>query len=345
MVDPGRSRCMRGNLRRRAACLGMVFSFVKRGMRKILPLANTAVLWLCCTTAGAQDLSLQKINTSLLEEDRPVALELAIFKPKGDGPFPTLVFNHGSVSNGNNPKEVTHTVTYAELAAFFNERGWLVIFPQRRGRGKSEGHYAEGWQTEAGRYSCDPSVSLAGLEHAIQDINEVTQHLKSRADVDQNRMLIGGHSKGGILAMRFAAAQPERFVGVLNFVGGWVGERCETADKINVSTFVKAAAFPGPTLWLYGERDPYYSIAHSQKSFAAFTSAGGKGVFHALTFGLLRNDHQIVRNRAIWSEPMSLFLNSLNLCQEAVADAASNPSIERTCPGKPGHASHLKRYP
>jgi hypothetical protein len=25
------------------------------------------------------------------------------------------------------------------------------------------------------------------------------------------------------------------------------------------------------------------------------------------------------------------------------ADYFANPSIERTCPGKPGHASHLKR--
>ena len=318
-------------------------SNVRRRMRKLLHLASASVLWLCSTTVGAQDLFLQRISTSLLEEGRPVTLELAISKPKGDGPFPTLVFNHGSVSNGNDPREVTHTVTYPELAAFFNERGWLVVFPQRRGRGKSEGRYAEGWQPEAGRYTCDPSASSAGLQHAIQDISEVTQYLRSRTDVDQSRMLIGGHSKGGILAMAFAATQPERFVGVLNFVGGWVGERCETAEKINVPAFVKAAAFPGPTLWLYGERDPYYSIAHSQQSFAAFTSAGGKGVFHALTFGLLRNDHQIVRNRAIWSEPMSLFLSGLNLCPGAGAEAASNPSIERTCPGKPGQASHLKR--
>lgn len=25
-------------------------------------------------------------------------------------------------------------------------------------------------------------------------------------------------------------------------------------------------------------------------------------------------------------------------------EVTPNPSIERTCPGKPGHASHVKRY-
>lgn len=300
-------------------------------MRDLLPLVSTVVLGLCSAAVGAQEVVLQRMGTSLREGGRPVALELAIAKPAGDGPFPTLVFNHGSVSNGSDPREVTHTVTYAELAAFFNERGWMVVFPQRRGRGKSEGRYAEGWQPESRRYSCDPSVSLAGLKHAMQDIGEVTQYLKNRADVDQTRVLIGGHSKGGILAIAFAATQPDRFVGVLNFVGGWVGERCETAEKINTPAFVKAAAFPRPTLWLNGERDPYYSIAHSQKHFAAFTSAGGNGSFHALTFGPLRNDHQIVRNRAIWSDPMSLFLNTLNLCKGVVAEAASNPTVRGSC--------------
>ena len=270
-----------------------------------------AALSLLAAASGAQALSALKIATALQEDGRPVALELVIARPAGDGPFPTLVFNHGSVGNGNDPREVSHTVTYPELAAFFNERGWMVVFPQRRGRGQSDGRYAEGWQPEAGRYACDPSVSLAGLERATQDLAEVTGYLATRTDVDPKRMLIGGHSKGGLLAMVVAASQPERFAGVLNFVGGWVGERCETAEQINGDSFRKAAVFPGPTLWLYGERDPYYRIAHSQGNFAAFTAAGGKGRFQVLTFGPFRNDHQIVRSRAIWTEPMAQFLQGL----------------------------------
>ena len=280
-------------------------------MRQFTKSVVAAVLCLCCIVAPAQERTTQKVETSFLENGRAVALELAIYKPAGAGPFPTLIFNHGSVSNGNDHREVTYTVTYAELASFFNENGWMVVFPQRRGRGKSDGRYAEGWQPDQARYSCDSTVALAGLEHAIQDIDEVTKYLQTRTDVDQRRMLIGGHSKGGILSLAFAARQPDRFLGVLNFVGGWVGERCETADEVNTETFARASAFPGPTLWLYGERDSYYRIAHSQKNFAAFRSAGGKGAFHVFTLGLLRNDHQIVRSRAVWEETMSSYLKSL----------------------------------
>ena len=36
------------------------------------------------------------IQTSLIENGQNIRLELVIAKPTGDGPFPTLVFNHGS---------------------------------------------------------------------------------------------------------------------------------------------------------------------------------------------------------------------------------------------------------
>ena len=37
--------------------------------------------------------------------------------------------------------------------------------------------------------------------------------------------------------------------------------------------------FPHPTLWLYGNHDPFYSLDHSRANFAAFQAAGGKGSF------------------------------------------------------------------
>jgi len=124
-------------------------------------------------------------------------------------------------------------------------------------------------------------------------------------------LLAGGHSKGGILAMAYAAGHPGRFAGVQNFVGGWVGERCATADVINGTIFAKSAEFRGPTLWLYGERDPFYTTAHSRKNFAAFTAAGGQGTFHLLSTGAGRNDHLIVRSRGLWAGVVSTFLERL----------------------------------
>jgi hypothetical protein len=45
--------------------------------------------------------------------------------------------------------------------------------------------------------------------------------------------------------------------GVINFVGGWNGARCEHAATINQSIFVRGARYPGETIWLYGDDDPF----------------------------------------------------------------------------------------
>jgi dienelactone hydrolase len=223
---------------------------------------------------------IERMPTAFFEDGKPVSLELVIYKPSGPGPFPTLMFNHGSTGNGNRPAEFKATWTNPALAKFFTGKGWLVAFPQRRGRGKSDGTYDEGFEVNrSAGYSCTPTLSLAGLERALADMDAATDYLSTRPDVDNKRMLIGGVSRGGIASVVYAGTRPTRFTGVINFVGGWVGDDCGTVEAINTVSFKRGAAFAKPMLWLYGENDPFYKIAHSRKNFDVFIAAGGNGVF------------------------------------------------------------------
>src|SRR6266853_320790 len=95
-------------------------------------------------TGGRSEL----LQTDLIEDDKPIRLEAVIFKPPGAGPFPLAVINHGSTGAGNNPALFTETWFAVRLAEFSNGRGWMVAFPQRRGRGKSDGLYDEGFSAE-----------------------------------------------------------------------------------------------------------------------------------------------------------------------------------------------------
>jgi dipeptidyl aminopeptidase/acylaminoacyl peptidase len=66
----------------------------------------------------------------------PVAidgLEMRVYKPAGDSPVPTLVFNHGSTGSGTEPSRFTWPLDYPPLARSFVERGWAVVIPARRG--------------------------------------------------------------------------------------------------------------------------------------------------------------------------------------------------------------------
>lgn len=95
------------------------------------------------------------------DTDANVTLETVVFRPPGPGPFPALVLNHGSTGEGNNLAVRKYTAIEPAVARFFTERGWLVAFPQRRGRGNSDGEYREGLTTDGSGYSRDPQTSLA----------------------------------------------------------------------------------------------------------------------------------------------------------------------------------------
>jgi dienelactone hydrolase len=221
------------------------------------------------------------------------------------------MFNHGSTGNGDDPSQVRLTYTSEAVAKFFADRGWLVAFPQRRGRGDSGGLYDEGFTPDRSRYSCVAAPALAGFERALLDVDAAATYLASRSDVDGTRMLSAGTSRGGILAVVHAAQRPDLFDGAVNFVGGWLGEGCQDALAVNRQTFVRGGAFAGPTIWLYGDNDTFYSLAHSRGNFDAFIAAGGRGSFRIYTRAPTLNGHIIVNDPALWTADLDAFVRSI----------------------------------
>jgi dienelactone hydrolase len=245
------------------------------------------------------------------ENGASTRLEVALFRPSGPGPFPLLVFNHGSTGLGRDPARFTRTYWSFPLADDFVRRGWMVAFPQRRGRGRSDGLYDEGFDPDRSRgYTCDAPVALAGAERALADVAAAVAALRRRDDVAAGPILIGGQSRGGALAVAFAGRHPDLVRGVVNVVGGWLGEACGSADEVNATLFRVGGGFPGPTLWLYGHHDPYYSVAHSRRNFEAFRAAGGTGDF--LAFDVPSGvGHAVGWYRELWQEPVGRFLDRL----------------------------------
>lgn len=251
------------------------------------------------------------LDTDLVENGKPVRLEVVLFKPEGNGPFPLVVFNHGSTGGGTRPERFTRTSWNFSLAEFFLDRGWMIAFPQRRGRGRSDGLYDEGFApVRANGYSCDPARSLPGADRALEDIEAAVGALLRRPDVSRGAILMGGNSRGGILAVAYAGKHPEQILGVINFVGGWIGEGCGNADQINKTLFQRGGRYPRATLWLYGKDDRYYSIAHSRSNFEAYLRAGGKGTFHEFDPGVI-DGHDVIANPSLWKQTTSAYLDSL----------------------------------
>lgn len=129
---------------------------------------------------------------------------------QGPGPFPAVLWNHGSERMpGWQP----------DLAAFYTARGFAFFIPHRRGQGQS---------SAAGPYIVDQQPSklavvatgasagrkiIALHEAANHDVEAALAWLKSRSDVDPARIVMSGVSFGGIQTLLAA----EKDLGVRAF--------------------------------------------------------------------------------------------------------------------------------
>ena len=206
-------------------------------------------------------------------------LAVRVYRPEGAGPFPTLIFHHGSTGRGNKPRLFSQFWPPVGIIEYFTSRGWCVVAPSRRGRGGSQGLYDEGFTPERDHYSATARYSLPGADRALTDIDAITDVILEWPFVDPERIVVSGISRGGILSVAHSGQRPDLYRGVINFVGGWLGGKDSEIRKINQKLFNRGVPYGKETLWLYARDDSYYSLSTTRKYFKKFIKAGGKGVF------------------------------------------------------------------
>ena len=119
-----------------------------------------------------------------------------LYRPKGAGPSPTLVWNHGSEPNpGGGPQ-------FDSVAAIFVPAGYAVLAPLRRGHGDSQGDYIQDRIAAAFRESGAAQaerlmVQLMGSEQLSDQLAGLA-YAKSLPFVDTTRLIVAGCSYGGI---------------------------------------------------------------------------------------------------------------------------------------------------
>ncbi|WP_229006584.1 hypothetical protein [Roseibium aggregatum] len=101
-------------------------------------------------------------------------------------------------------------------------------------------------------------------------MDDIVRRISDIDDVDQSQLVIGGVSRGGILAIAYTGMRPGTFRGAINFNGGWQGRACPGHETVNPQLFERGAAAGIPTLWLHGSHDQYYRIGHCRGNFERF---------------------------------------------------------------------------
>jgi carboxymethylenebutenolidase len=111
-----------------------------------------------------------------------------LYKPKGEGPFPAILFNHGSEQYPGDK---------LGQALFYVTRGFVLFVPHRLGHGQSPGEYvmdAIHREPEEGR----SAKLIEILQTQVEDVASAADYLKRLPYVDRSAVAMAGCSFGGI---------------------------------------------------------------------------------------------------------------------------------------------------
>ncbi len=224
-----------------------------------------------------------------------------VYRPRGDGPWPLMVANHGIPAG--KPQEFLRNLT-----DWFVDRGYVVAVPWRRGYGPTGGAVADD------RGPCNnPVYFKAGIETA-SDIRAVIDYLRTQPFVLPGRTIVVGQSAGGWGTIALSSTNPPGVAGMVNVAGGQ-GGRCFRAGGGQPDTLVAAAARYGstariPMLWIYAANDSSFSPALAQRLADAYNGAGGRADLRLV--GAVGGDgHDLLALRpglAVWQPLMAAFV-------------------------------------
>jgi dipeptidyl aminopeptidase/acylaminoacyl peptidase len=147
-----------------------------------------------------------------------ITLHGALYTPEGPGPFPAMVYNHGSASG------MLSKQAFDALGPVFASRGWVFFGPYRRGQGlsASAGPYI-GDQIAAAEKNGGISAGAAAMVRLLQtdhlnDQLAALAWLRKQGFVQPDRIAVAGNSFGGIETV--LGAQQGDYCAAIDSAGG-----------------------------------------------------------------------------------------------------------------------------
>ena len=226
----------------------------------------------------------------------------------GAGPYPVLVFNHGDVEMDHPSIANKSRVRDLPLSREYLQLGAAVLLPLRKGVGMSEGTYPKEFFANDG----DP-IYKAHID--ARDILPALSWLKTRAELDSNRLTLAGQSAGGYSAMYLASQPINGSIGAIDYAGGRTNltavSRVRPLNWMMVDGFAEFGKTPRvPTLRVFAENDSRYTVNTIRASHEAFQAVGGKA--HLLLSPPIEGDnHNIYHKPLLWRAAVKAYLQEI----------------------------------
>jgi len=190
--------------------------------------------------------------------------------PRGEKPatgWPIIVFNHGYIP----PDQYRTTERYVAYVDSFARNGYIVIRPDYRGHGDSEGEPANAYDTPA--YTIDVLNAMASAQRL--------------PEADPDRVGMWGHSMGGTITLRAMVVRADIKAGVI--WAGVVADYPELMDRWQrrfMTSATPGAGTPTPgrrwgdILFTYGTPDENPVFWASIDPWAYLTELSGPMQLH-----------------------------------------------------------------
>jgi carboxymethylenebutenolidase len=223
-----------------------------------------------------------------------------LYKPEGDGPFPAILWNHGSEKQPGELPEVAPDVV---------AHGFVLFIPHRRGQGLSPGPYIMDEVNRAsdigGRGERDKTL-VAGMRTHFEDQVAAMTYLQALPFVDTKRIAVMGCSFGGIQTVLMAhrgmgARAAVDFAGAAQTWGKYPQLREMMTDAVEHAQM--------PVFFVQAEND--YDTAPSKDLAAAMDQAHKDHSIQIFPkFGRNNQDaHDFcVHGEGIWGTPVFAFI-------------------------------------
>ena len=273
-------------------------------MKNILLLATIAA---CLSSSCARAVESSAPATVVHFESAGKTLGGELYLPAGKGPFPAILYNHGSA-----PGMLNSQASQA-IGPLFAKHGWAFFMPYRRGQGLS---------ADAGTTVVDDIAAAratGGVDGAaaklverlggdqLQDQLAALAWLKTHDFVQPDRIATAGNSFGGIEAVLGAAQAP--YCAAVDASGG--AESWAEAPALQALMKNAVRESNAPVLFFQAKND--FDLSPSQVLSAEMTKAGKTSALKIYpAYGSsARDGHSFAyRGSAVWFDDVLAFVNT-----------------------------------
>lgn len=242
--------------------------YLMRKRKTVSLIGSSAILVLFLLFSSTPAPSFQLQGEVISFPSGQLTLYGVLYRPQGVGPFPAVVYNHGSAP-GMLSKEA-----FEALGPVFANHGWVFFGPYRRGQGLSAGagryigdEIAAANKTGGMRSAAATMVRLLQTDH-LQDQLAALKWLQAQTFVQTDRIAVAGNSFGGIEAV--LGAEHGSYCAAIDSAGG--AQSWAQAPELQSMMTRSVRNSRAPIFFFQAEND--YDLSPSRILSAAMKEAG-----------------------------------------------------------------------